>query len=92
LWTEESAANQNLGENNFSRTASQRFHDWSVLGQHTWLLSANSVNEARVQFSRHPIRFANNPASGGNGAAVNIPASLTSARLRSQSSTASRTG
>ena len=70
---QESAANQNLGENSFSRTASQRFHDWSVLGQHTWLLHANSVNEARVQFSRHPIRFANNPAAGGNGAAVNIP-------------------
>ncbi len=70
---QESAANQNLGENSFSRTANQRFHDWSVLVQHTWLLNANSVNEARVQFSRHPIRFANNPADGGNGTAVNIP-------------------
>ena len=70
---QENAANQNLGENSFSRTASQRFHDFSILAQHTFLLSANSVNEARVQFSRHPIRFANNPAAGGNGVAVNIP-------------------
>ena len=70
---EESAANQNLGENSFSRTANQTYHDWSILGQHTWLLSANSVNEARLQFSRHPIRFANNQADGGNGTAVNIP-------------------
>ena len=30
----ESAANQNLGENSFSRTATQRFHDLTVAGQH----------------------------------------------------------
>ena len=70
---EESAANQNLGENSFSRTANQRFHDWSILGQHTYLLGTKSVNDARVQFSRHPIRFANNTAAGGNNTAVNIP-------------------
>ena len=70
---QENAANQNLGENSFSRTATQRFHDWSILGQHTFLLSPSSVNEARVQFSRHPIRFANNPADGGDQTAVNIP-------------------
>ncbi len=70
---QESAANQNLGENSFSRTANQRFHDWSILGQHTYLIGAKSVNEARVQFSRHPIRFANNAADGGDNTAVNIP-------------------
>ena len=70
---QENAANQNLGENSYSRTANQRFHDWSILGQHTYLLGTNTVNEARLQFSRHPIRFANNPLDGGNGAAVNIP-------------------
>ncbi len=70
---QESAANQNLGENSFSRTASQRFHDWSILVQHTTLFGSNKVNEARYQFSRHPIRFANNNTPGGNGTAVNIP-------------------
>ena len=70
---QESAANQNIGENSFSRTANQRFHDYSILGQHTWLLGSNKVNEARLQFSRHPIRFANNTAAGGNSTAVNIP-------------------
>ncbi len=70
---QESAANQNIGENSFSRTASQRFHDYSILGQDTLLLGANKVNELRLQFSRHPIRFANNPLAGGNNTAVNIP-------------------
>ena len=48
-------------------------HDWSVLGQHTYLIGTNKVNEARVQFSRHPVRFVNNPKAGGNNVAVNIP-------------------
>ena len=70
---QESAANQNLGENSFSRTANQRFHDWSIFGQDTYLIGTHSVNEARIEFTRHPIRFANNPLDGGNGPAVNIP-------------------
>jgi hypothetical protein len=70
---QENAANQNLGENSFSRTATSHSHDWSVLGQHTLLLSANAVNEARVQFARHPVLFSNNTQDGGSGTAVNIP-------------------
>jgi outer membrane receptor protein involved in Fe transport len=70
---QENAANQNLGENSFSRTATQSFHDFSVVGQHTLLMGSNKVNELRVQFSRHPIRFANSNTSGGSGVAVNIP-------------------
>ena len=70
---QESAANQNLGENSQSRTASQRFHDWAVMGQETALLGSNKINELRVQFSRHPIRFAPSSSAGGSGVAVNIP-------------------
>jgi outer membrane receptor protein involved in Fe transport len=70
---EENAANQNLGENSFSRTATQSFHDFSIVGQHTTIFGPNKVNELRVQFARHPIRFANTNSPGGNGAAVNIP-------------------
>ena len=70
---QESAANQNLGENSFSRTATQRYHDVAILGQHTFLLSPNKINELRIQFARHPIRFANSPSAGGSSAAVNIP-------------------
>jgi outer membrane receptor protein involved in Fe transport len=70
---EENAANQNLGENAFSRTATQDFHDVTIAGQHTYLIGQNKVNELRIQFSRHPIEFANTNSSGGSGVAVNIP-------------------
>ncbi|MDQ2834273.1 MAG: TonB-dependent receptor [Acidobacteriota bacterium] len=70
---EESAANQNIGENSFSRTATQSLHDFAISGQHTLLLGSNKVNELRYQFARHPVRFANTSAPGGNNAAVNIP-------------------
>ncbi len=70
---QESAANQNLGENSFSRTATQSLHDWAIAGQHTYLLGSNKVNELRFQFARHPVRFANSNSPGGNGVAVNIP-------------------
>jgi len=66
---QESAANQNIGENSFSRTAIQTFHDFGILGQHTFLVGSNKVNELRIQFSRHPIRFAPQSTS----TAVNIP-------------------
>jgi outer membrane receptor protein involved in Fe transport len=70
---EESAANQNLGENSFSRTATQSLHDWAIAGQHTLILGANKVNELRFQFARHPVLFANSNSPGGAGTAVNIP-------------------
>jgi outer membrane receptor protein involved in Fe transport len=70
---EESAANQNLGENAYSRTATQDFHDVTIAGQYTTLLGQNKVNELRIQFSRHPIEFANTNSPGGSGVAVNIP-------------------
>ena len=70
---QESAANQNLGENSYSRTANQRYHDWSILGQDTLLLGSNKVNELRLQFARHPIRFEPSNAPGSNNTAVNIP-------------------
>lgn len=66
---QESAANQNIGENSFSRTAIQTFHDVGILGQHTLLIGPNKVNELRIQFAKHPIRFAPESTS----TAVNIP-------------------
>jgi outer membrane receptor protein involved in Fe transport len=70
---QESAANQNLGENSFSRTATQSLHDYAISGQHTLILGTNKVNELRFQFARHPVRFANSNSPGGSGVAVNIP-------------------
>jgi hypothetical protein len=70
---QESAANQNLGENSFSRTATQTYHDYSIVGQHTLVMGSNKVNELRVQFSRHPVNFSPSKSPGGSGVAVNIP-------------------
>ena len=70
---EENAANQNFGENAQSRTADQTFHDFSLVGQHTLVLSPTQLNEIRIQFSRHPIEYANTNSPGGSGVAVNIP-------------------
>ena len=70
---QENAANQNLGENSFSRTATQSLHDVAIVGQHTLLIGANKVNELRYQYARHPVRFAPSSSPGGDGVAVNIP-------------------
>jgi outer membrane receptor protein involved in Fe transport len=70
---EESAANQNIGENSFSRTATQSLHDWAISAQHTLVIGSNKVNELRFQFARHPVLFANSGSAGGANTAVNIP-------------------
>jgi outer membrane receptor protein involved in Fe transport len=70
---EESAANQNLGENSFSRTATQSLHDWAIAAQYTLVMGSNKVNEVRFQFARHPVLFANSNSAGGSSTAVNIP-------------------
>jgi outer membrane receptor protein involved in Fe transport len=70
---QESASNQNFGQNSFSRTATQRFHDLSIVAQDTMLFGNNKVNELRFQFSRHPINFLPSTAPGGSSTAVNIP-------------------
>jgi outer membrane receptor protein involved in Fe transport len=70
---EESAANQNIGENSFSRTATQSLHDWAISGQHTLVIGNNKMNELRFQFARHPVLFANTNSAGGGNTAVNIP-------------------
>jgi hypothetical protein len=70
---EESAANQNIGENSFSRTAIQSLHDWAIAVQDTMIFGSNKLNELRFQFARHPVLFANSNSPGGANAAVNIP-------------------
>jgi Carboxypeptidase regulatory-like domain/TonB dependent receptor len=70
---EESAANQNIGENSFSRTATQSLHDWAIAVQDTMIFGSNKVNELRFQFARHPVLFANSSSAGGGSTAVNIP-------------------
>lgn len=70
---QESAANQNIGENSFSRTATQTYHNVTIMGQHTLLIGSNKVNELRVQFARNPVNFSPTRSAGGSNVAVNIP-------------------
>ncbi len=70
---QESAANQNLGENSFSRTATQSLHDFAIVGQHTYVIAADKMNELRFQYARHPVLFSPSNSAGGSGVAVNIP-------------------
>jgi hypothetical protein len=70
---QENAANQNFGENSFSRTANQSLHDVAIVGDYTYLIDVNKVNELRFQYARHPVLFSPANAPGSNGVAVNIP-------------------
>ncbi len=51
------AQNQSFGQNSFSRTSTQNFHDMNVTAQHTWQLGNNKVNEARFQYARRGLRY-----------------------------------
>ena len=70
---QENAANQNFGENSFSRTATQSLHDVAIVGDYTYIIGANMVNELRFQYARHPVLFSPANAPGSNNTAVNIP-------------------
>ncbi len=71
---QESAANQNLGENSFSRTASASIHDVAIVGQHTYLLSEQQGERAALPVCAAPRALrATSSSPGGTGVAVNIP-------------------
>ena len=43
---------QNFGQNAWSRTSVNNFHDWSIIAEHTWTIGSNKVNEFRFQYAR----------------------------------------
>ena len=43
---------QNFGQNAWSRTSINDFHDWSIIAEHTWTIGSNKVNEFRFQYAR----------------------------------------
>src|SRR5262249_31565486 len=67
------AQNQDFGQNAFSRTSTQNYHDGSIGVQDTWLLSNNKINEARYQYSRRGLLYNFSRGPGGGDVAVNIP-------------------
>src|SRR6185369_2038568 len=67
------AQNQDFGQNAFSRTSTQNFHDGSIGVQDTWLLSNDKINEIRYQYSRRGLLYNFSRGPGGGDVAVNIP-------------------
>jgi carboxypeptidase family protein/TonB-dependent receptor-like protein len=67
------AQNQNFGQNAFSRTSTQNYHDGSVAFQDTWVLGNNKINEFRYQFARRGLLYNFSRSNGGGDVAVNIP-------------------
>ncbi len=64
---------QNFGQNAWSATSTQDYHDFGVYAQHTWTIGNNKVNEFRFQASRRGLlyNFSNGP--GGDQVRVQIP-------------------
>ncbi len=67
------AQNQNFGQNAFSRTSTQNYHDGSVGLQDTWIFDSNKINEFHYQFSRRGLLYNFSRGAGGGDVAVNIP-------------------
>jgi hypothetical protein len=64
---------QNFGQNAFSRTSNQNYHDWSITGQDTWTIGNNKINEFRFQYARRGLLYGFSHGPGGENVAVNIP-------------------
>ena len=64
---------QNFGQNALSRTSTQNFHDFSVMGQDQWTIGNNKINEFRFQYSRRGLFYGPSHGPGGQNPAVNIP-------------------
>ncbi|HXQ25287.1 MAG TPA: TonB-dependent receptor [Candidatus Acidoferrales bacterium] len=67
------AQNQNFGQNAYSRTSRQNYHDGSVTFHDAWVLGADKINEFNYQFSRRGLLYSYSNAPGGGDVAVNIP-------------------
>ncbi len=64
---------QNFGQNAFSRTSTQNYHDLSITGQDQWTIGNNKINEFRFQYARRGLLYSFSRAPGGDNVAVNIP-------------------
>jgi carboxypeptidase family protein/TonB-dependent receptor-like protein len=64
---------QNFGQNAFSRTSVQNYHDWSITGQDQWTIGNNKINEFRFQYARRGLLYGFSRGAGGSNVAVNIP-------------------
>ncbi|MBV9182258.1 MAG: carboxypeptidase regulatory-like domain-containing protein [Acidobacteria bacterium] len=71
---EVSGEDQPFGQNAYSRTSEQTYRDLAIVGQDTWTIAGNKLNEFRFQYARRGLSFFYNAATeGGSDPAVNIP-------------------
>ncbi len=63
---------QNFGQNAWSRTSAQNYHDFNITAQDTWVLGTNKVNEFRFQYARRGLLYNYSSAPGGGDVAVNM--------------------
>jgi hypothetical protein len=65
--------NQTFGQNAYSRTSQQDYHDIAGTVQDTWTIGNNKINEFRFQYARRGLSYFFSSAPGGSTVAVNIP-------------------
>jgi hypothetical protein len=65
--------NQTFGQNAYSRTSQQDYHDVAGTVQDTWTIGNNKINEFRFQYARRGLSYFYSSAPGGSTIAVNIP-------------------
>ena len=70
---EENGQDQTFGQNAYSRTSQQNYHDFSIVADDSWVISNNKVNEFRFQYARRGLLYSYANAPGGQDPAVNIP-------------------
>jgi hypothetical protein len=63
---------QNFGQNAWSRTSQQDYHDFNIAAQDTWVLGNNKVNEFRFQYARRGLNYSYSSGPGGSNVAVNM--------------------
>jgi hypothetical protein len=65
--------NQTFGQNSFSRTSQQSYHDVAGVFQDTWTIGNNKINAFSFQYARRGLSYFYSSAPGGSDVAVNIP-------------------
>jgi hypothetical protein len=63
---------QFVGQNAYSRSSINDFHDWSITAQHTWTIGTNKVNEFRYQYSRRGLSYTYSNSKGGDAVGMQI--------------------
>ena len=65
--------NQTYGQNAFSRTSKQDYHDVAGTAQDTWTIGNDKINELRFQYARRGLSYFYSSSPGGSDIGVNIP-------------------